>query len=165
MLRRGKKPPEIQRVEAARETVRKQGEPRPVVLHTIDKVQTAIEVALADRDRVAESLTNFDEVRIAAELKTALRSKAQPTDPDTPHVLSLRRRHEAVHALHNRRDEIAEGIERSLADLETFVAERAMAALGADAAFEDLSHWLDTLDADARSLTAAHDALDRLQED
>lgn len=134
------------------------------MLHTVDKVRAAIEQALADRERVADSLTSFDEQRIGDELKAALRAKPRPTDPDTPHVLALRRRHEAVHALHNRRDAIAEGIERSLADLETFAAERAMAAMQSDDVFADLSHWIDTLDADARSLTTSHDVPDRISE-
>lgn len=164
MLRFGKRAPELQRVDVAREAILKHGEPRPVVLHTVDKVRAAIEQALADRDQVGDSLTSFDEERIAAELKAALRTKARPTDPDTPHILALRRRHEAVHALHNRRDDIAEGIERSLADLETFAAERAMAAMRSDDVFADLSHWIDTLDADARSLNATHDALDNISE-
>jgi len=164
MLRFGKQAPELQRVDAAREAILKHGEPRPVVLHTVDKVRAAIEQALADRDQVADSLTSFDEQRIADELKAALRSKPRPTDPDTPHVLALRRRHEAVHALHNRRDAIAEGIERSVADLETFAAERAMAAMQSDEVFADLGHWINTLDADARSLTASHETLDRIPE-
>lgn len=164
MLRFGKKAPEIQRVDAAREAILKQSEPRPVVLHTVNKVRAAIEQALTDRDRVADSLASFDEQRIAGELKTALRTKAHPTDPDTSHIMSLRRRHEAVHALHNRRDAITKGIERSLADLETFVAERAMTTMRSDDVFADLDHWIDTLDADARSLAASHDALDRISE-
>lgn len=164
MLRFGKRAPEIQRVDAAREAILKHGDPRPVVLHTVDKVRAAIEQALADRDRVADSLTSFDEQRIGDELKAALRTKVHPTDQDTPHILALRRRHEAVHALHNRRDAIAEGIERSLADLETFVAERAMAMMQSDAVFADLGHWIETLDADARSLAASHDALDSTSE-
>ena len=164
MRRFGRRAPELQRVDAAREAILKHGDPRPIVVHTIDKVRTAIEQALADRDRVADSLTSFDEQRIGDELKAALRAKARPTDPDTPHVLALRRRHEAVHALHNRRDAIAEGIERSVADLETFAAERAMAAMQSDDVFADLGHWIETLDADARSLAASHDALDQISE-
>ena len=164
MLRFGKKAPEIQRVETARQAIIKHGDPRPVVLHTVDKVQAAIEQALTDRDRVVDSLTSFDEQRIGDELKAALRAKPVPTDPDTPHIMALRRRHEAVHALHNRRDAIAESIERSLADLETFAAERAMAILQADDAFADVNRWIETLDADVRSLTASHHALDRVSE-
>ncbi|MEM7091842.1 MAG: hypothetical protein AAF567_02470 [Actinomycetota bacterium] len=159
----GKKAPELQRIDDARKALRRHGEPRPVIMHTVDKIEAAIDVALDDRRRIGDSLGDFDADRIAAELKTALRTKPRPTDPDDDRILSLRRRHEAVHALHNRRDEIHATIERTLADLDTFVAERAMALATSrsDGTFEDLSRWIDTLNDDAAHLSDTHAALDR----
>lgn len=159
-----KKPPELERVDAARKAIEKQGDPRPVIVHTLDKVEAAIEIALDDRNRVAESAAAFDAGHIADELKAALRTKPAPDAPDTDHIVALRRRHEAVHALLNRHDEIGKGIDKALADLETLVAQSAMAQVSSRDTFEDLRHWLDLLDADAQALTAAHDTLDRLDE-
>jgi hypothetical protein len=160
-----KRPPEIQRAEAARKAIEQHGEPRPVVRHTLDKVEAAIAVAIDDRDRIDESLTGLDQERIAAELKAALRAKPDPTAADPPTVMSLRKRHEAVHALQNRREDIDSAIERALVDLETLVAQTAMHRLGAsDDAMDDLGHWLGQLDDDVRALADAHDVLARLQE-
>lgn len=148
-------PPELKRIEAARSAVRRHGEPRPIVVHSIDKIEDAVTRALADCTRISESLEDFDQDRIGNELKAALRTKSRPTDPDTPQILSLRRRHEAVHALRNRLEERTADIDRALVDLETFVAERAMAAATSDEAFADLQHWVDVLDRDAQALLGA----------
>ena len=157
-----KRPPELERVAEARRRIREQGDPRPVVLHTLDKVEAAIEVALDDRQRVRESLDGFDATRIGAELKAALRAKPRPDAPDDATIVSLRKRHEAVHALQNRAEEIESGIQKALVDIETLVAQAAMSNVLDDGTLDDLGHWLELLDADARALTDAHAVVDRM---
>lgn len=160
-----KKAPELERIDRARKAIEDRGDTRPVVRHTLDKVESAIGVAIEDRARIDQALDQLDQDRIAAELKSALRAKPDPTAPDSAQVLSLRKRHEATHALHNRRDEVATAIERALVDLETLVAQAAMSRVSSsDEAMDDVAHWLGRLDDDVQALTATHDVLARVRE-
>ena len=151
-----KRPEQLQRVDAARDALSRHGEPRPVIGFALDKVERAIETALHERAELDASIQDFDADVIAADLKHALRQKPEPAAPDDEHILALRRRHPAVHALMNRRDSIDTTIAKTLADLDTLAAETATAAIAEGDAIQDVDHWLAVLDADAQAILAAN---------
>lgn len=163
--RRGAQPeptPEDARIEAARATVLRVA-PESSALALIDDIQQAVATARADRARLREVLDGLDPDRATADLKQALRERPSPLDPDTPHILALRRRHETVAEVRNRLDDLARRIERALVDVETLAAQTAAASIRVDGIDDDeLDGRLRRLSDDAASLAAAHQELSDL---
>lgn len=103
------------------------------------------------------ALDRLDPERASRELKSALRARPAPDVPDTDHILSLRRRHESIHSVKNRRQDLTVLIERAFADAETLAATvTTAAAVGSDREVAAMNELIDRMAADARALEAAH---------
>lgn len=126
--------------------------------HRLDEIETALSQANRDKERLTGALAQLDPDRVAAELKRALRSRPDPTAPDTPVIETLRRRYESVHTLQDRLDSLETRIEMSLIDIEACAAAIINSSLGAAGGGAIRTH-LDALHADALSLAAAHDEI------
>ncbi len=130
---------------------------------SFDDHLTAIEVALrtaeTDSSELARAIARLEPDRAAAELKAALRSRRDPTQPDDPLVLTLRRRYESIHALQNRLAGLRRHIEATLVDLDVLVARSVEHSLARSPAPLRLDDELDRLRLDAEALAAAHDEL------
>ena len=146
--------PRDPRLAKARATIADHGAD-PAALELIDEIDGAIDVARTDRRKLEASLAALDPARATAELKTALRRRASPTDADTPEIAALRRRHETISRLANRVDDIDEQISRTLVDAETLAAQTIVTAIdrSEDAEFR---RQLSTLQRDAALLADAH---------
>lgn len=124
----------------------------------LDEIEAALSQANQDKERLTDALAQLDPDRVAAELKGALRSRPDPTAPDTPVIETLRRRYESVHTLRDRLDSLENRIEMSLIDIEACAAAIIDSSLGAGGGAVMRSH-LDALHTDALSLAAAHDEI------
>lgn len=146
--------PRDPRLAAARATIVEHGAD-PSALELIDEIDAAIDTARTDQRKLESSLAALDPARATAELKTALRRRTAPTEPDTPEIAALRRRHETISRLANRVDEIDEQITRTLIDAETLAAQTIVTAIDRteDAEFR---RQLGALQRDAAALAAAH---------
>ncbi len=122
-------------------------------------VRRSVADALADRDRLHEVLRGLDPERAASELKAALRARARPDEPDSGHISALRRRYETAAALQNRLDELTDSIERTLVDVDTLVAESAVAAIGSLGDGGSIDDQVSRLRDDVSALAAAHQEL------
>lgn len=121
----------------------------------LDRVSDALTEVSNDRASLAESIAQLDPDRVAAELKTALRARPDPTAPDDSRITSLRQRHELNHRLLDRLEALDAQIEQTLIDVDTLAArtvELSFAASGSD----DFSGELARLNDDLVALTAAH---------
>lgn len=128
----------------------------------LDTVETALESAVADRARVAEALTKLDPERAARELKDALRrAQTSPGGPDDDHIATMRRRHETIHALRDRLEQIDRQIEKTLVDVEALAA-RSVGLAASPTTDSALGGDLDRLHADIAAIEAAHDEIRRL---
>ena len=99
-------PPWRQRVQAARAIIRRH-KTDAVAEARLDRVEAALAIADQDRAKLDAAVRQLDPARVSAELKAALRSG------DTPErlVTTLRRRHEMVHSLSNRLEEMNQQID------------------------------------------------------
>jgi hypothetical protein len=104
------------------------------MLSTFAELESVVRSVIADRDRLNAQLATMDPERTANELKAALRSRMDPTAPDTPAVQALRRRYEAVNRAFSRRDELDDLITALLIEAETTAAEAAAGYLAGDSA-------------------------------
>lgn len=86
------------------------------------ETEAALAGAVADRLRLARTIAELDPDRITAELKAALRARTDVTAPDTPLLTSLRQRHELLHGLRDRLEQLDDRIEQTLVDLENLAA-------------------------------------------
>ncbi len=119
-------------------------------------IDRALRTADLDRAELARAIRRLDPDRAAAELKAALRSRRDATGPDDPLVLTLRRRHESIHALQNRLDDLDRHIEATLVDLDVLVARSVEQSLVRSSAPIRLDDELERLRLDAEALAAAH---------
>lgn len=122
----------------------------------LDEIEGALLQASQDKERLADAVGQLDPERVAAELKQALRARSDPTSPDTPVIMTLRRRYESVHALQDRLVSLEDRIEMSLVDIEACAAAIIDSSLRAGGSAAMRPH-LDALHADALALAAAHD--------
>jgi hypothetical protein len=148
-------PPWQGRVDRARDLIRRYDSGELTQLR-LDEIEAALAQASEDRQMLAETLEQLNPDRVAAELKQALRSRPDPTQPDTAIITTLRRRYESVHALQDRLGDLETRIEASLVDLEACAAAIIGSSLGAGGGTAMARH-LDALHADAVALAAAHD--------
>ena len=118
----------------------------------LDRVEAALAIADQDRAKLDAAVRQLDPARVSAELKAALRNG------DTPErlVTTLRRRHEMVHSLSNRLEEINQQIDLTLADLETLAARITHTSFAPAGSDETLDAELDQLHLDVTALAAAH---------
>ena len=72
----------------------------------------------------------------------------------------MRRRHEAIHTLLGRRDDLDRHVEATIADVESLVAETVTASVTSDRT--ELDRLVGQLTADAAALTAAHEEVARI---
>lgn len=121
----------------------------------LDEIEAALLQANEDKERLAHALAQLDPERVAAELKQALRSRPDPTAPDTQVIATLRRRYESVHALQDRLVALEGRIEVSVVDIEACAAAIIDSSLRAGGVA--VRPHLDALHADALALAAAHD--------
>jgi hypothetical protein len=158
--RRGSKesvPPWKGRVDRARKLVLSYDNSELTNLR-LDEIETALSQANQDKESLTDALAQLDPDRVAAELKGALRSRPDPTAPDTPVIKTLRRRYESVHTLQDRLASLENRIEMSLIDIEACAAAIIDSSLGAGDGGAMRTH-LDALHTDALSLAAAHDEI------
>ena len=149
-------PPELTRLDAARERLA-QGPGGSVSTDAVlADVRRSVAEALTDRLRLQQVLAGLDPERAAAELKAALRARARPDEPDNEHVAALRRRHETIAAVRNRLDELTTGIERTLVDVDTLVAQSAAAAIGSLGTAGSVDDHVDRLREHVSTLAEAH---------
>lgn len=126
----------------------------------LERVDAALIESAADRERIDQALEDLGGLRVTSELKTALRARLDVTAPDTAHIVSLRRRHEAIHTLLGRRDDLDRHVEATIADVESLVAETVTASVTSDRT--ELDRLVGQLTADAAALTAAHEEVARI---
>ena len=156
--RRGAKPtppPWKGRVDRARQLILSYDSSELTELR-LAEIETALLQASRDKERLTDALAQLDPDRVAAELKEALRSRSDPTVPDTPVITTLRRRYESVHTLQDRLVSLENRIEVSLVDIEACAAAIIDSSLRAGGGAAARTH-LDALHADAVALAAAHD--------
>lgn len=163
ILRRSKEPAEPSppvpawraRVDEARALIRSQGTP-PWVDDRLDEVERSLAEAEEDRQRLAAAIERLEPERATSELKEALRSGRI----EESRVAALRRRHDTVHELLNRRDALESRIDAAVVDLELLAA-RVLTMSTGDAEDEVGTH-LERLRDDIRALEQAHDELGSL---
>lgn len=149
-------PPEWERrLLAARSLIEAQRPPAWLEAR-LDAFHRGVDAAVADRDRLRESLERLDLDGAAASLKDALRS-ARPSAEQQRLVDSLRQRYESIHRLHNRLEELDAAVERALADIDVLAA-RSIELGSRDDAWR-LDETVRRLDDDLTALERAHDEL------
>lgn len=121
----------------------------------LTRAETALAEAVGDRQQLATTIAEFDPDRVTAELKAALRARPNITAPDTPLLKSLRQRHELLHGLRDRLEELDAGIERTLVDLENLAAGAISLSFDAPSAGSPETD-LQRLNDDIAALAAAH---------
>ncbi|MEL6983119.1 MAG: hypothetical protein AAFO29_11905 [Actinomycetota bacterium] len=131
--------------------------PSPMIINQIDAVERSLGEAAQDRARLARATADLDPQRVTAELKAALRSPGA----DEALVASLRRRHETVNDLLNRRERLDQRIEATVTDLETLALRTAAQGLRGDDG-KQARRELDQLSLDVELLAQAHRELDHL---
>ena len=150
-------PPWRGRVDRARKLILSYDDSELTELR-LDEIDDALVQANQDKERLAAALSQLDPDRVAAELKEALRSRPDPTAPDTPVITTLRRRYESVHALQDRQVALETRIEISLVDIEACAAAIIDSSLRSGERAAMRSH-LDALHSDALALASAHDEI------
>lgn len=134
--------------------------PSPMVQYQIEAVERSLAEAADDLERLATAAGTLDPATAAAELKAALRS----TDASETLVASLRRRHESINDLLNRRDGLQQRVEATVADLETLAIRTSTIGLGDDGD-DRARRELEQLHLDVELLAEAHRELDQLSPD
>ena len=172
MLRRRKKEhpapataeaPWRSRVDEARALIRSSESPSWVdgsldeVDRSIDEIERGLLAAEADREKLAAAIAQLDPDRARRELKDALRSGAAAED----RLDMLRRRHDAVNDLMNRRERLGERIDTAVIDLELLAVRAVEAGTGASSR-DSVDEQLGRLRDDLRALETAHEELQDL---
>ncbi|MEM7273187.1 MAG: hypothetical protein AAF547_08930 [Actinomycetota bacterium] len=133
----------------------------PTTTDRVARAELALAEATSDHDGLVEAIATLDPDRVTGELKSVLRTRPDPTAPDTPLIRSLRQRYMTMHSLKNRRTEIEGQIEATLIDLET-VAARCIELSHVRGGTGMLDEELTRLNDDIEALRQAHEELDRL---
>ncbi len=123
---------------------------------SIDDVVLALEAAEADRVRLDAALATLDLDRSTQELKAALRAGGEgPTPEAAERIATLRRRHDSLQALANRREVLCEAIARTVVDLESLAASAVASSMAAGDDGRSLASELDRVRVDVLALAAA----------
>lgn len=122
----------------------------------LDAFHRGVAAAVADRDRLRESLGRLDVDRAARELKDAIRNRRPGVEHERL-VDSLRQRYESINGLHNRVEELDAAVERALADIDVLAARSIELGRREDA--WRLDETVRRLDDDLTALERAHDEL------
>lgn len=155
-------PPELVRLDAARERLAQGPGGSASTDAVLTDVRRSVAEALTDRARLQQVLIGLDPERATAELKAALRARARPDEPDNEHITALRQRHDTIAAVQNRLDELSAGIERTLVDVDTLVAQSAAAAIGSLGTAGSIDDHVGRLRDDVSALAEAHRQLSDL---
>lgn len=131
--------------------------PSPLITKQIDAVERSLAEAADDRARLEQATTALDPPKVTAELKAALRSPGA----DDSLIASLRRRHETVNDLLNRKERLDQRIEATVTDMETLALRTATHGLRGDDGAQARKE-LDQLNLDVELLAQAHRELDLL---
>lgn len=156
--RQGEEPtlPEWERrIVAARSLIEAQRPPAWIEAR-LDAFHRGVAGAVADRDRLRESLTRLDVDRASRELKDAIRNRRPGVEHERL-VESLRQRYESINRLHNRVEELDAAVERALADIDVLAARSI--DLGSREDAWRLDETVRRLDDDLTALERAHDEL------
>ncbi|HKY15541.1 MAG TPA: hypothetical protein VJM33_11510 [Microthrixaceae bacterium] len=159
---RGSEPPGPewkQRVGQVRQIVVDHGDPATIAAR-LDELERALDHAEHDRAHLEQAITSLNPERVTRELKAALRERPPvPGVPDDFTVATLRRRHDAVNELVNRREELTERIGTTVADLEALAARSVELAVGNRGVGSTLDVELERLHRDLTALQQAHDEI------
>lgn len=147
------------RFDKASEMVRAHSTDASIQLR-LDDVERSLTIATADEERLRTAIEALRPEEAAAELKEALRSRRDPTAPDTPLIRTLRERYESISDLQNRLESLRAQQESTLVDLDTLAAHLVEASLQ-DVA-RPFESEVDRLRADAEILRAAHAEIEHL---
>lgn len=128
----------------------------------VDDVDRALGYAVVDDLRLQAALFDLEPEQSRAELKAALRSRADPMAADSPAILALRQRHEAIADLENRLDELRRDVDRLLIDLDTMVAQTVVTSVSAASTRDQLEEQLQRVIDEAAALEAAHEEIAHL---
>ncbi len=153
--------PWSERTAAAREVILRHGG-QPDARRVVDDVDRALAQAVIDDGRMQVALADLDAARSTAELKAALRRRPDPMSADTPTILAMRQRHEAIASVRNRLDELRRHVERMLVDLDTMVAQLVATAVAAGGSEAELAAQIQRVTDDAAALAAAHEEIEHL---
>lgn len=148
----------LRHVRAARTRLASIGRPTDA----IDDVEQRLHEATDDRRQLAIALRELDPPGVDRALKQALRDAirwGRDEDAD-PVVMSLRKRHELVHATQDRIEDLDRRIAAAVFDVETTVAR--LAQLPREGAAGDPDASLRALRDQAHALEAAHAELEAL---
>ncbi len=130
--------------------------PGPMIEQQLAAVERSLVEAADDRARLEQATANLDPATATAELKAALRSGAAE-----PLVASLRRKHETINDLLNRKEQLDSRIEATVTDLETLAVRTSTLGLRGDDGAKATAE-LDQLALDVELLAEAHRELDHL---
>ena len=125
-------------------------------------VDRALGYAVEDDLQLQAALLDLEPEQSRAELKAALRSRPDPMAADSPAILALRQRHEAIADLENRLDELRRDVDRLLIDLDTMVAQTVVTSVSAASTRDQLEAQLQRVIDEAAALEAAHEEIAHL---
>lgn len=148
------------RLDEARATIRRHAPASPA-LDVIDGVEASLEGAVGDCVRLEATIEQLNPTAATHQLKVALRQRPDVTAPDTAEIAALRRRHDTVHELMNRLHRLRTGMDRTLVDVDTLVAQVVTASIATDPDDPAIDQQIRQLTDDARALTAARDEVAR----
>ncbi len=153
--------PWVERTSSARETLDRHA-PSQGSGSIVDDVDRALGYAVEDDLRLQRALTDLEPEQSRAELKAALRARPDPVAADTPSIVALRQRHEAIADLENRLDELRHQVDRLLIDLDTMVAQSVVTSVSAASSRDQLESQLQRVIDEAAALEAAHEEIAHL---
>jgi hypothetical protein len=129
--------------------------PGPAAASVADVV-AALEAAEQDHGRLVAALATLDPDRATQELKAALREAGDRPGPEQEaRIATLRRRHDSVQALANRREVLRGAIDRTVVDLEALAASAVASSMTAGDDGRDLLAELERVRIDVQALEAA----------
>jgi len=134
----------------------------PAALAVIDEVEVQLQTVVGDCVQLELTIEQLNPTDATRTLKVALRQRASATEPDTPEIESLRRRHDTVHGLMNRLYALRSNMDRILVEVDTLVAQSVTASIAPAGHDPILDVQIRQLTSDAAALAAAHDELAHL---
>ncbi len=132
----------------------------PVILRRLGEIEGALWTADADRKRLEETLVQLQPERANRELKDALRRDFEdPSAANASLAQSLQRRHEGIHGLQDRIEQLERSIEETIADVEVLAASSAQLRLNNAVSGAESDRLMDHLNEDLRILSKVHEDL------
>lgn len=154
-------PPWRHRLDEARRIIRGHGAD-PTMDARLDDVEHRLLAAEADHAQLTSVIAQLDPERATRELKDALRARERGGSVTDDAITALRRRHETVHQLQNRREELRSRIDATVADVEHLAGRTVEVALVSRSGSSPLGAELDRIRRDLTALEQAHDEIRRL---